>query len=131
MKSYQATEAGKPLVEVESPTPEPTGSQVIIKTIACGVCHSDVHIHSGAFDLGGGNELPVPVPNPFTLGHEVFGEVVAVGPEATNINVGDKRIVYPWIGCSKVMFVLMAMNIYVIQALLLESCSLEVLEIML
>ena len=100
MKSYQAPEAGKPLEEVESPTPEPTGSQVIIKTIACGVCHSDVHIHSGAFDLGGGNELPVPVPNPFTLGHEVFGEVVAVGPEATNINVGDKRIVYPWIGCS-------------------------------
>ena len=100
MKSYQAPEAGKPLIEVESPTPEPTGSQVIIKTIACGVCHSDVHIHSGAFDLGGGNELPVPVPNPFTLGHEVFGEVVAVGPEATNINVGDNRIVYPWIGCS-------------------------------
>ena len=100
MKSYQAPEAGKPLEEVESPTPEPTGSQVIIKTIACGVCHSDVHIHSGAFDLGGVNELPVPVPNPFTLGHEVFGEVVAVGPEATNINVGDKRIVYPWIGCS-------------------------------
>ena len=100
MKSYQAPEAGKPLEEVESPTPEPTGSQVIIKTIACGVCHSHVHIHSAAFDLGGGNELPVPVPNPFTLGHEVFGEVVAVGPEATNINVGDKRIVYPWIGCS-------------------------------
>ena len=100
MKSYQAPEAGKPLEEVESPTPEPTGSQVIIKTIACGVCHSDVHIHSGAFDLGGGNELPVPVPNPFTLGHEVFGEVVAVGSEAANINVGDKRIVYPWIGCS-------------------------------
>jgi D-arabinose 1-dehydrogenase-like Zn-dependent alcohol dehydrogenase len=39
-------------------------------------------------------------PNPFTLGHEVFGEVVAVGPEATNVTVGDKRIVYPWIGCS-------------------------------
>ena len=76
MKSYQVPEPGKPLVEVESPTPEPTGSQVIVKTIACGVCHSDVHIHSGAFDLGGGNELPVPVPNPFTLGHEVFGEVL-------------------------------------------------------
>ena len=100
MKSYQVPEPGKPLIEVESPTPEPTGSQAIVKTIACGVCHSDVHIHSGAFDLGGGNELPVPVPNPFTLGHEVFGEVVAVGPEATNVSVGDKRIVYPWIGCS-------------------------------
>ena len=87
MKSYQVPEPGKPLQEVNSPTPEPTGTEVIIKTIACGVCHSDVHIHSGAFDLGGGNKLNVPVPNPFTLGHEVFGEVVAMGPDATNINI--------------------------------------------
>ncbi len=99
MKSYQVPEPGKPLQEVEVPAPEVTGSQVIIKTIACGVCHSDVHIHSGVFDLGGGNELPVPVPNPFTLGHEIFGEVVSMGPDASNINIGDKRIVYPWIGC--------------------------------
>ncbi len=99
MKSYQVPEPGKPLQEVEAPTPEATGSEVVIKTIACGVCHSDVHIHSGAFDLGGGNELPVPVPNPFTLGHEIFGEVVSMGPDASNVNIGDKRIVYPWIGC--------------------------------
>ena len=62
MKSYQVPEPGKPLQEVNSPTPEPTGKEVIVKTIACGVCHSDVHIHSGAFDLGGGNKLNVPVP---------------------------------------------------------------------
>ena len=99
MKSYQAPEPGMPLQEVQLPTPKPTGKEVIIKTIACGVCHSDVHIHSGAFDLGGGNKLNVPVPNPFTLGHEVFGEVVAVGPDAKNVSIGDKRIVYPWIGC--------------------------------
>ena len=89
MKSYSAPEAGQPLEEVESPTPQPNGSEVIIKTIACGVCHSEVHIHSGAFDLGGGNQLPLPLPNPFTLGHEVFGEVVAMGPDATDINIGD------------------------------------------
>ena len=87
MKSYQVPEPGKPLQEVNSPTPDPIGTEVIIKTIACGVCHSDVHIHSGAFDLGSGNKLDVPVPNPFTLGHEVFGEVVAMGPDATNINI--------------------------------------------
>ena len=99
MKSYQVPEPGKPLELADIPTPEPTGSEVLMKTIACGVCHSDVHIHSGAFDLGGGNELPVPVPNPFTLGHEIYGEVVALGPEAKDINIGDKRIVFPWIGC--------------------------------
>ena len=99
MKSYHAPEPGKPLEFIELQTPEPTGKEVLVKTIACGVCHSDVHIHSGAFDLGGGNELPVPLPTPFTLGHEIFGEVVAVGPDAENVNVGDRRIVYPWIGC--------------------------------
>jgi len=101
MKSYHALEPGKPLEVVESQTPEPTGKEVLIRTIACGVCHSDVHIHSGAFDLGGGNELPVPVPKPFTLGHEIFGEVVAVGPDASNVSIGDRRIVYPWIGCGE------------------------------
>jgi len=99
MKSYHAPEPGKPLEFIELQTPKPTGKEVLVKTIACGVCHSDVHIHSGAFDLGGGNELPVPLPTPFTLGHEIFGEVVAVGSDAENVNVGDRRIVYPWIGC--------------------------------
>ena len=99
MKSYQVPEPGKPLQEVNIPTPEPTGKEVILKTIACGVCHSDVHIHSGAFDLGGGNKLNLPLSHPFTLGHEVFGEVVALGPDAINITIGDKRIIYPWIGC--------------------------------
>jgi len=99
MKSYHAPEPGKPLEFIELQTPEPTGKEVLVKTIACGVCHSDVHIHSGAFDLGGGNALPVPLPTPFTLGHEIFGEVVAVGSDAENVNVGDRRIVYPWIGC--------------------------------
>ena len=54
MKSYQVTELGQPLELVETDTPEPTGSQVLLKTIACGVCHSDVHLWHGGFDLGGG-----------------------------------------------------------------------------
>ncbi len=67
MKSYQVPKPGMPLQEVESPTPKPTGREVVVKTIACGVCHTDIHLHSGAFDLGEGNKLNVPVPNPFTL----------------------------------------------------------------
>ena len=45
MKAYQVTENGKPLEEKNVETPLPKGSEVLIKTIACGVCHSDVHIH--------------------------------------------------------------------------------------
>ena len=48
----------------------------------CGVCHSDVHIHDGYFDLGGGAKLPLGLPLPHTLGHEVAGEVIALGPDA-------------------------------------------------
>ena len=35
------------------------------------------------------------------LGHEIYGEVVAVGPDAEGVQVGDRRVVYPWIGCGE------------------------------
>ena len=54
MKAYQVVENGKPLEQREIETPEPQGKEVLLKTVACGVCHSDVHIHDGYFDLGGG-----------------------------------------------------------------------------
>ena len=101
MKSYQVIEDGLPLEEIISDKPIPKGKEVLIRTIACGVCHSDVHIHEGAFDLGGGKKLPLPLQMPYTLGHEIFGEVIELGPDAKNINIGDKRVIYPWIGCNQ------------------------------
>ena len=59
MKSQAITEFGKPLQSVETPTPTPTGTEVLVKVEHCGVCHSDVHIHDGYFDLGGGAKLPL------------------------------------------------------------------------
>jgi D-arabinose 1-dehydrogenase-like Zn-dependent alcohol dehydrogenase len=63
-----------------------------------------VHIWDGYFDLGGGKRFYVKergcVP-PFTLGHEPFGVVEALGPRARGVKVGQKKIVYPWIGCGK------------------------------
>ena len=98
MKQYQTTGSATPLTLVESPTPEPTGTEVLLATRTCGVCHSDVHLHEGEFDLGGGRKLPVGAAG-MTLGHEIMGEVVAVGPDAEGVSVGDRRVVYPWIGC--------------------------------
>jgi len=100
MKSYQAPAPGHPLELGEKDLPTISGKEILIKTIACGVCHTDLHLHSGAFDLGGGNQLPIPLPTPFVLGHEIFGEVVEMGPDVNNVQLGDRRIVYPWIGCS-------------------------------
>ena len=99
MKAYQVTENGKPLEEKNIETPSPKGNEVLIKTVACGVCHSDVHIHDGYFDLGGGAKLPTPLLEPLTMGHEVFGEIVDIGEKVSNVKVGEKYVVYPWIGC--------------------------------
>src|SRR5258707_11265668 len=100
MKTQAIIEFGKPLETIEGPTPEPTGTQVLIRVEHCGVCHSDVHIHEGSFDLGGGAKLPLAgMKLPHTLGHEIAGEVIAMGPDAEGVQIGDHRAVYPWIGC--------------------------------
>jgi D-arabinose 1-dehydrogenase-like Zn-dependent alcohol dehydrogenase len=102
--SYQIIEHGKPLQKVFAENPKPQGSEVLVRITRSGVCHSDVHIWDGYFDLGGGKRFYVKergcVP-PFTLGHEPFGVVEAVGPRAKGAKPGQRRIVYPWIGCGK------------------------------
>ena len=102
MKSYDVVDFGAPLKLTEKPTPTPKGTEVLLRTLAAGVCHSDIHIWEGWYDLGGGKKLSVKdrglVP-PLTMGHEIVGEVVAVGPEASGVKIGDKRLAHPWIGC--------------------------------
>jgi D-arabinose 1-dehydrogenase-like Zn-dependent alcohol dehydrogenase len=93
------TEFGKPLRRIESATPEPRGSEVLVRVAHCGVCHSDIHIHEGFIGLGGGGKLPLGLPLPHTLGHEVAGEVIAVGPDAAGVEIGQHRALYSWIGC--------------------------------
>ena len=104
MISYQIIEHGRPLQKVALETPKPQGSEVLVRITRAGVCHSDVHIWDGYFDLGGGKRFYVKergcVP-PFTLGHEPFGVIEALGPRARGVKVGQKKIVYPWIGCGK------------------------------
>jgi propanol-preferring alcohol dehydrogenase len=102
MRSYDVAEFGAPLKEFERPTPAPQGSEVLVRVLAAGVCHSDLHIWEGHYDLGGGKQLRVAdrgVSLPLTMGHETVGEVVALGPAAKGVGVGDRRLVYPWIGC--------------------------------
>jgi alcohol dehydrogenase/propanol-preferring alcohol dehydrogenase len=95
MLSYQTAGPGEPLQRTENDTPVPDGREVLLKTVACGVCHSDIHLHESYFDLGDGKKLSVGGPG-MILGHEIFGEVVAVGPNADGSAVGDRRVVYPY-----------------------------------
>src|SRR5919198_1284942 len=103
MKSYKVVEFGKPLQKVEEANPSPQGTEVLVRITAAGVCHSDVHLWEGYFDMGGGNRYSTEkaMAPPRTMGHEIVGEVAAVGPESKDAKVGDKAVVYPWIGCGK------------------------------
>lgn len=101
MLSYPFETFGKPLAQALRETPQPQGSEVVLRVHSCGLCHSDLHLHDGYFDLGHGNKVDLSrgIAPPRVLGHEIAGTVVAVGPQAQGVAVGDSRVVYPWIGC--------------------------------
>jgi propanol-preferring alcohol dehydrogenase len=107
MQSYDVGEWGQPLQQRLRDTPVPGPEQVLIKLRYCGVCHSDVHIREGFFDMGGGNKLKLAdrgTQLPLTLGHEPIGTVQAVGSAVSGIELGRTMLVNPWIGCGQCRF---------------------------
>jgi propanol-preferring alcohol dehydrogenase len=88
MQAAVVVEFGKDLVfrELDIPTPGP--GEILIKTEACGVCHTDLHAARGDWPL-----KPTP---PFTPGHEGIGRVTAVGAGVTIVKEGD-RVGVPWL----------------------------------
>jgi D-arabinose 1-dehydrogenase-like Zn-dependent alcohol dehydrogenase len=104
MKSYQLVEFGQPLKAASLPTPQPSGHEVVVEIRAAGVCHSDLHIWEGGYDLGAGKRLLLKdrgIELPLTMGHENAGEIVAVGPDVKDRKIGEMCLVYPWIGCGE------------------------------
>ncbi len=102
MRAWAVVENGQPLKEIELPTPEPKGTEVLLEVTHCGVCHSDLHIWEGYYDVGGGQKMSLKdrgVSLPLAMGHEIVGRVAKLGPDAKGVKVGDIRIVFPWLGC--------------------------------
>ena len=102
MRTYPITTFSGPIEVRETQTPEPRGTEVLLRVTRAGVCHSDLHIWEGFYDLGGGNKLQLGdrgIELPLTMGHEIFGEIAKVGPDAGNLPLGAPRLVYPWLGC--------------------------------
>jgi propanol-preferring alcohol dehydrogenase len=96
-------EYGAPLSlqEVEAPR---AADGVLVKVVAAGVCHTDIHVISGSYDLGDNNQLRMAdrgVRLPMTPGHEIAGEVVDLGVHAgkTTVREGDRVVAFPWLGC--------------------------------
>lgn len=79
MKAAVLIEAGKPLQIEQINIANPGPHEVLIRTAACGLCHSDLHFIEGTY----------PHPLPAIPGHEAAGVVEAVGSEVRTVKVGD------------------------------------------
>ncbi len=79
---------GQPLIMQTWDVPTPGPGQILVKTEACGVCHTDVHAWNG--------DWPLKPALPFIPGHEAIGLVVAVGAGVTVVKNGD-RVGVPWL----------------------------------
>jgi D-arabinose 1-dehydrogenase-like Zn-dependent alcohol dehydrogenase len=94
MHCYCVTQHGQPLELVERPTPEPAGTEILVRVQAAGLCHTDLHLWEGYYDLGAGNKLMLAdrgIKPPLTLGHEIAGEIVAIGDQASTALLGGQR----------------------------------------
>lgn len=88
MKAAVATTYGGPLSIEEMPVKRPGTNEILVKVVACGVCHTDLHAVDG--------DWPVKPKLPFIPGHEGIGYVAAVGEQVDGIKEGD-IVGVPWL----------------------------------
>jgi D-arabinose 1-dehydrogenase-like Zn-dependent alcohol dehydrogenase len=92
MKAMAVVDYARPLERIDLPVPEPGPGAVLVRILYCGVCYSDVKTATGRMPYSAELRLPhVP-------GHEIAGEVAAVGPGAT-LREGQRVVVYNYWGC--------------------------------
>ena len=92
MRAYRIISPGQAAV-VDVDEPRPGELDALLRVRAAGVCHTDITL-LGSPDAGG-------TPLPFTLGHEIVGDVVAVGSSVSEVGVGATVAVYELIGCGR------------------------------
>src|SRR5688572_19543605 len=90
MKAVRLVEVDKPLEQQDIPVPSVGDRDVLVRIRAAGICHSDVHYRAGTSPAH---------PLPLTLGHEIAGEVVEIGSQVTNAQVGDRVCLHYLISC--------------------------------
>ena len=82
---------GKDVRVEEAPDPAPGPSEVLVRVRAAGICGSDLHGYRAGTSS--------PDPSPRVRGHELAGEVVALGPDVASLQVGQRVSVEPLVGC--------------------------------
>ena len=88
MRAMRLHAPGQPLMLEELPRPAPGPGELQLRVLACGVCRTDLHVVDG--------ELPDPR-LPLVPGHEIIGEVTALGEGVTGVAPGE-RLGVPWLG---------------------------------
>ncbi|MEP7337539.1 MAG: zinc-dependent alcohol dehydrogenase [Acidobacteriota bacterium] len=91
MKAAVLHALAEPLSVEDLAVPVPGAGEVLVKVVACGVCHSDLHLARGEWDL-----LKPITKLPLVLGHEVTGTVSAIGDGVEDFAIGD-RVGVPWL----------------------------------
>jgi len=102
MRCQSLAEFKKPLISETRPDPTVSGTEVLLKVTANGICHSDLHIREGSYNLGQGQTLSFGdrgMKLPLVMGHEPTGRVIATGPDADEIDTSKDYVIYPWQGC--------------------------------
>jgi propanol-preferring alcohol dehydrogenase len=89
MVAARVTGFAEPLALEEVPKPKAGRGEVVVRIEASGLCHTDIHAAHG--------DWPVKPVTPFTPGHEGVGIVEEVGPDVSEVAVGD-RVALPWLG---------------------------------
>ena len=87
MTAMVLEKTGAPLVRRSVAVPSPKENQILVKVHACGVCRTDLHVVDGELEHPKHDVIP---------GHEIVGEVVALGEHATGHSLGD-RVGIPWL----------------------------------
>ncbi len=88
MKAAVVHNFGEPLSIEDVPVPRPAAGQILVRVVASGVCHTDLHAADG--------DWPVKPKLPFIPGHEGVGYVAGVGPGVASLKEGD-RVGVPWL----------------------------------
>ncbi len=97
MKAMVLERFNAPLVHKEVPIPRLEPGEALIKVLNCGICGTDIKISRGLLP-------PSIITLPYIMGHEVAGEVISLAPDVRNVQVGERVVVYFYIGCGKCRF---------------------------
>jgi alcohol dehydrogenase, propanol-preferring len=97
MRAARLASPRKRIMIVDAEMPEPGPGEAVVKVVASGVCHSDLHIAKGEFES---------IKYPIILGHEPAGHVYEVGEGVIGLKKGEAVVVYPARGCGQCWFCL-------------------------